>query len=101
METGERINARLVIDCMGNGSPISKQIRGPVEPDGVCIVVGGCAKGFNPTNNTYSDLIYTDTPITYGMGEGKDTALQYFLGSVSYRQRRGRENHLFVYLHGC
>lgn len=72
------INARVVVDCMGNASPISKQIRGPVEPDGVCIVVGGCAKGFDPTNNTYSDLIYTDTPITYGMGEKKNTALQYF-----------------------
>lgn len=74
----KELNARVVVDCMGNASPISKQIRGPVEPDGVCIVVGGCAKGFNPSNNTYSDLIYTDTPITYGMGEKNSTALQYF-----------------------
>lgn len=44
---------------MGNGSPISKQIRGAVEPDGVCIVVGSCASGYNAQNNTYSDVIYT------------------------------------------
>ena len=68
------ISARLVIDAMGNGSPISRQIRGPVEPDGICVVVGGCASGFNPENNTYSDVIYTDTPITR-----KDSSqLQYF-----------------------
>ena len=60
----KRITTRLVIDAMGNGSPISRQIRGPVEPDGICVVVGGCASGFNPSNNTYSDVIYTDTPIT-------------------------------------
>ena len=48
-----------MLDAMGNGSPISKQIRGPVEPDGVCVVVGSCASGFNEANNTYSDVIYT------------------------------------------
>jgi hypothetical protein len=48
-----------MLDAMGNGSPISKQIRGPVEPDGVCIVVGSCASGYNAANNTYSDVIYT------------------------------------------
>ena len=49
----------MVLDAMGNGSPISKQIRGAVEPDGVCIVVGSCATGYNAQNNTYSDVIYT------------------------------------------
>lgn len=59
----DKLSARLLMDAMGNASPIAKQIRGPVEPDGVCIVVGGCARGFDPANNTYSDVIYTDTPI--------------------------------------
>ena len=77
-DNDNELHARVVIDCMGNGSPISKQIRGPVEPDGVCIVVGGCARGFDATNNTYSDLIYTDTPITSHKGTQKDTSLQYF-----------------------
>ena len=58
------MSARLVIDAMGNASPIAKQIRGPVEPDGICIVVGSCARGFDQNNNTYSDIIYTDSPIT-------------------------------------
>ena len=55
------VKARLMLDAMGNGSPISKQIRGPVEPDGVCVVVGSCASGYNEQNNTYSDVIYTGT----------------------------------------
>jgi len=69
-----RVLSRLVIDCMGNASPISRQVRGPVEPDGVCIVVGSCAKGFDSGNNTYSDLIYTDTKIT----KKENSQLQYF-----------------------
>lgn len=52
---------------MGNASPISKQIRGPVEPDGVCVVVGSCASGFKAENNTYSDVIYT------GLSRASDT----------------------------
>ena len=71
---GKTFGARLVIDAMGNASPISRQIRGPVEPDGICIVVGGCASGFDPSNNTYSDVIYTDTPITVK----EKSQLQYF-----------------------
>lgn len=76
LETSEKGNiyARLVLDAMGNGSPIVKQIRGPVEPDGICIVVGGCARGFDAGNNTYSDVIYTDTPIT----RKNSSSLQYF-----------------------
>jgi len=75
LDLGDKhINSRLVIDSMGNASPISKQIRGPIEPDGICIVVGTCAKGYDPKNNTYSDIIYTDTPIT-SMASSKQ---QYF-----------------------
>lgn len=65
LASGQKVLARLVLDCMGNASPIGKQIRGPVQPDGVCIVVGTCARGFPAQNNTYSDLIYTDTPVTH------------------------------------
>ncbi len=39
-----------------------KQIRWGEHPDGVCLVVGTCARGF--VNNTASDLIYTHTPVT-------------------------------------
>ncbi|KAJ1423374.1 hypothetical protein B484DRAFT_331703, partial [Ochromonadaceae sp. CCMP2298] len=68
------VTARLVLDSMGNGSPISKQIRGTVEPDGVCVVVGTCASGYDQGNNTYGDLIYTNTPIT----QKSESDLQYF-----------------------
>jgi len=58
---GAPIRARLVIDCMGFGSPIVRQIRGDMKPDGVCVVVGSCAEGFE--NNDGADLIYTCTDI--------------------------------------
>jgi hypothetical protein len=31
------------------------------KPDGVCLVVGGCARGFDPVTNTTADIIYTNT----------------------------------------
>ena len=67
-------SARLVLDAMGNASPIAKQARGAVQPDGICVVVGGCAAGFDARNNTYSDVIYTDTPLT----AKENSQLQYF-----------------------
>ena len=70
------VRARLVLDAMGNQSPIAKQARGPREPDGICVVVGTCARGFDQGNNTYSDLIYTDTPIASAADDRSKT--QYF-----------------------
>jgi hypothetical protein len=34
------MTARLVVDCMGFGSPIVRQARHGQKPDGVCLVVG-------------------------------------------------------------
>lgn len=45
------ISGRLLIDCMGNFSPIVRQARWGKRPDGVCLVVGSCCRGF-PNNNT-------------------------------------------------
>lgn len=76
------IFGKLIIDAMGNASPIVNQIRAGKEPDGVCVVVGSCAKGFDMANNTYSDLIYTNTPIASKIQETKQgpvsSQLQYF-----------------------
>jgi lycopene cyclase CruP len=33
------------LDCMGHYSPIVKQMRGKAKPEGMVIVVGGCAEG--------------------------------------------------------
>ncbi len=45
-----QITGRLLIDCMGNFSPIVRQARWGQRPDGVCLVVGSCCRGF--TNNS-------------------------------------------------
>lgn len=91
----KKLICRLVIDAMGNGSPIAKQIRGPVAPDGICIVVGSCARGFNPSNNTYSDVIYTDTPIT----KKSTSQLQYFWEAFpAGSSKEDRTTYLFTYM---
>lgn len=34
------------------------------KPDGVCLVVGGCARGFDPEANTTADVIYTNSDMS-------------------------------------
>ncbi|KAF8071129.1 sirt2 [Scenedesmus sp. PABB004] len=53
------LTTRLLLDCCGHASPIVRQLRWGVKPDGVCLVVGGCARGFDPEANTTADIIYT------------------------------------------
>jgi len=71
----EAITARLVLDCMGNASPISRQQRYGDKPDGVCCVVGSCAGGYEKETNVQGDLIYTNSPI---QDKGANGQLQYF-----------------------
>jgi flavin-dependent dehydrogenase len=59
----ETLEARLVVDAMGFGSPITLQARNGEKPDGVCVVVGTCAEGFDEAKNDSADLIYTCTDI--------------------------------------
>jgi len=90
-----QLSSRLVIDAMGNTSPIVQQIRGPVEPDGICIVVGSCARGFNPKENTYGDVIYTNSPIT----QKQSSQMQYFWEAFPTGSGDGdRTTYLFSYL---
>ncbi|XP_028806090.1 uncharacterized protein LOC114760942 [Neltuma alba] len=58
---GRTLSSRLIIDAMGNFSPVVKQIRGGRKPDGVCLVVGTCARGFK--NNSTSDVIYSSSSV--------------------------------------
>nr|XP_043623880.1 uncharacterized protein LOC122595563 [Erigeron canadensis] len=51
------LSASLIIDAMGNFSPVLKQIRGGRKPDGVCLVVGSCCRGFKENSN--SDVIFS------------------------------------------
>ncbi|XP_057954523.1 uncharacterized protein LOC131148671 [Malania oleifera] len=69
---GHILSSRLVIDAMGNFSPVVKQIRCGRKPDGVCLVVGSCARGFK--DNSASDIIYSSSSVKK-VGE---TEVQYF-----------------------
>jgi len=74
-EEEDPITADLVIDCMGNASPISRQQRYGMKPDGICAVVGSCADGFQKETNIQGDIIYTNSKI---QDKGEHGKLQYF-----------------------
>lgn len=80
------ITARLMLDAMGHFSPVVRQARHGKKPDGVCLVVGTCAKGF--TQNESGDLIASFTPI--------QKQCQYFW--EAFPARDGRTTYLFTYL---
>ncbi|KAD6794430.1 hypothetical protein E3N88_05326 [Mikania micrantha] len=58
---GKILSASLIIDAMGNFSPVLKQIRGNRKPDGVCLVVGSCCRGFK--DNYRSDVIFSSAEV--------------------------------------
>ncbi|CAI5536222.1 unnamed protein product [Closterium sp. Naga37s-1] len=62
------LKARLVVDAMGHASPIVRQARWGQKPDGVCLVVGTCARGFPPETNSTGDIIFTTSP-TISLGK--------------------------------
>lgn len=75
-DDGDRcITSRLVLDCMGNASPITRQQRFGMTPDGICAVVGSCAGGYDKETNLVGDIIYTNTEI---QNKGEEGQLQYF-----------------------
>eukprot|EP00522_Entomoneis_paludosa_P018702 CAMPEP_0172466604 /NCGR_PEP_ID=MMETSP1065-20121228/56666_1 /TAXON_ID=265537 /ORGANISM="Amphiprora paludosa, Strain CCMP125" /LENGTH=664 /DNA_ID=CAMNT_0013223467 /DNA_START=56 /DNA_END=2050 /DNA_ORIENTATION=- len=74
-EEKELITATLIMDAMGNGSPITRQQRFGNKPDGVCAVVGSCASGFEKETNLVGDIIYTNTMI---QDKGENGKMQYF-----------------------
>jgi len=61
----EAVTAKLIVDAMGNQSPISRQARGTARPFGVCVVVGTIASGFD-LDNSFGDLIYTNDDLWTG-----------------------------------
>ncbi|HEY9597852.1 MAG TPA: FAD-dependent oxidoreductase, partial [Cyanophyceae cyanobacterium] len=86
LEAAGGLKTRLLIDAMGNFSPIVQQARQAEKPEGVCLVVGSCAQGF-PKNDT-GDLIVSFTPI--------QNQCQYFW--EAFPARDGRTTYLFSYL---
>uniref|UniRef100_A0A9I9DIM8 Uncharacterized protein n=1 Tax=Cucumis melo TaxID=3656 RepID=A0A9I9DIM8_CUCME len=61
LSDGNILSSQLTIDAMGNFSPVVKQIRSGRKPDGVCLVVGSCARGFK--DNSTSDVIYSSSSL--------------------------------------
>lgn len=74
-EDSTPVTSRLVLDCMGNASPISRQQRYGMKPDGVCAVVGTSAAGYDKETNTIGDIIYTNSEI---QDKNENGQLQYF-----------------------
>ncbi|MGL5035519.1 MAG: FAD-binding oxidoreductase, partial [Microcystaceae cyanobacterium] len=84
---GEKtLSCRLLLDAMGHFSPIVQQVRAGMKPDGICLVVGSCGKGFE--SNETGDLIATITPILHHC--------QYFW--EAFPARDGRTTYLFTYV---
>ncbi|WP_373479503.1 FAD-binding oxidoreductase [Geminocystis sp.] len=80
------LKTRLLIDSMGHFSPIIKQVRKGEKPEGVCLVVGSCGKGFS--DNETGDLIASFTPI--------QNQCQYFW--EAFPAKDGRTTYLFTYV---
>jgi lycopene cyclase CruP len=81
-----KLTTRLLVDGMGHFSPIVKQARKGIKPEGVCVVLGSCAQGY--TDNQTGDLIYSFTPII--------NQCQYFW--EAFPARDGRTTYMFSYL---
>lgn len=58
-EDVEPITAKLVLDCMGYGSPVARQQRYGQRPDSICMVFGSSAGGYNPDRNRFADAMYS------------------------------------------
>ena len=86
VDAADGLKTRLLIDAMGNFSPIVQQARQGEKPEGVCLVVGSCAQGF--PNNETGDLLASFTPIQH--------QCQYFW--EAFPARDGRTTYLFTYL---
>ncbi|MBD2203218.1 FAD-binding oxidoreductase [Calothrix sp. FACHB-1219] len=81
-----QLKTRLLIDAMGNFSPIAQQARQGEKPDALCLVVGSCAQGF-PENNT-GDLLLSFTSL--------HNQCQYFW--EAFPAKDGRTTYLFTYM---
>ncbi|MFM7437068.1 MAG: FAD-dependent oxidoreductase, partial [Snowella sp.] len=87
IKTGKQaLKTRLLLDAMGHFSPIVQQIRQGQKPEGVCLVVGSCANGYD--KNETGDLIVSCTPIL--------NQCQYFW--EAFPARDGRTTYLFTYI---
>jgi lycopene cyclase CruP len=80
------LTSKLFIDAMGHFSPLAAQARAGAKPEGICLVVGSCATGFN--QNETGDIFTSITPI--------QNQCQYFW--EAFPARDGRTTYLFTYM---
>jgi lycopene cyclase CruP len=80
------LTSKLFIDAMGHFSPLAAQARGDVKPEGICLVVGSCATGYE--QNQTGDIFASITSI--------ENQCQYFW--EAFPARDGRTTYLFTYL---
>ena len=95
---GTELRTRLVIDCMGQRSPIVAQVRGDAPPDGVCVVVGSCADGYAEEMNTFGDVIFADT--TTQPSGASDCPTPILLGGLPRIRLQHPAYDLSLHIHG-
>ncbi|KAI3465616.1 hypothetical protein Pfo_022279 [Paulownia fortunei] len=96
---GNILSSRLIIDAMGNFSPVVKQIRRGRKPDGVCLVVGSCCHGFK--ENTTSDVIFSSASVKR---VGQSVAQYFWEAFPAGSGPLDRTTYMFTYLYpgpGC
>jgi lycopene cyclase CruP len=86
IKVNNQFTGKLLIDAMGNFSPITQQARQGKKPDALCLVVGSCAQGF--TENNTGDLLYSFTDLAH--------QCQYFW--EAFPAKDGRTTYLFTYM---
>ncbi len=88
------LTSKLFIDAMGHFSPLAAQVRQGAKPEGICLVVGSCAEGFDAPGekrherDRTGDIFASITPI--------QNQCQYFW--EAFPARDGRTTYLFTYM---
>ncbi|KAK6120626.1 hypothetical protein DH2020_045621 [Rehmannia glutinosa] len=96
---GKILSSHLIIDAMGNFSPVVKQIRRGRKPDGICLVVGSCCGGFK--ENTTSDVIFSSASVKR---VGQSVAQYFWEAFPAGSGPLERTTYMFTYLYpepGC
>ncbi|CAA0825071.1 Lycopene beta/epsilon cyclase protein [Striga hermonthica] len=91
---GKILSSRLIIDAMGNFSPVVRQIRCGRKPDGVCLVVGSCCCGFK--ENTKSDVIVSSASVKR---VGQSVAQYFWEAFPAGSGPLDRTTYMFTYLY--
>lgn len=92
------LTARVCLDAMGNASPILRQRRHGTKPDGVCLVVGTMASGFDPETNVAGDIIATTTSIETGGTDGRSSHQLFWEAFPASSGPSDRTTYMFTYL---